>query len=136
MPELTVTLALPDEQMKRLEHIAVEQQVTIDELLLRSVNALLEGEPAEAVVLPDKRSIKPPRLTTQQREAIAKEKVQYRGEYIAIHEGKIIAHSRDLLELIQELSAIHGLSKSEVLFEKVAPREPDTWRIFSPRLAK
>jgi hypothetical protein len=116
---LTVTLKL--ETAEELNSLANETQTEAGEIVERAVRQYLDRFRLEKIHAETEAFI-------QQRRAILE---QYRGEYVALHEGRVIDHDLDLRSL--HLRVFDRLGHTPVLLKR-AIDEPEREIVFrSPR---
>jgi len=118
---LTVTLK-PD-VAEQIEHLAGQTQIDADALVDQALRTYLTEVHREKIQAET-------RAFRQQFKTILQ---QYRGEYVAVHEGQVIDHDLDLRTL--HLRVFARLGRAPVLLKKVEESERE-WLFRSPRVAR
>jgi hypothetical protein len=126
-------ITLPDQTIEKLNRSAAEQGIEPAQLLVRLVEEYLAGE------------LRTQPEFTEQEKKINWEQQQYeaqhsdllhrfKGEYIAMHEGKVVDHDQDAVALGRRIRKLYG--KIAVLITRVGEEPMLTITVRSPRLVR
>jgi len=128
-------IALPDQMVERLQQVAAKQQINVAELLVRAVESYLanevETESAEDAWAHEQRLAidREMQAYIHQHEQLL---TNYRGQYIAMLNGKVIDHDADEVALSRRVHAQYG--KQTILLTPVLPEPIQTIFMRSPRM--
>lgn len=128
-------IMLPDPIAERLQRVAIKQSINLADLLVQAVEYYLSSEASEAEPEED--------WDAEQRAAIHREMesftrqhkqllVTYRGQTIAMLNGKVIDHDVDEVALSQRVRNQYG--NISVLITPVLPQLLQTITVRSPRI--
>ena len=126
MPE--VTLNIPQELYRRAQRIAEKRQLYVQDVLIGAIQlndggGRLSGMSEDDTVWREEEAFQ--RLHPQLLET-------YSGEYVAIHNGKVVDHDSDQVALYRRVS--QRVPDRFVLIAKVTPQPTEEYRFRSPRL--
>lgn len=118
-----MTVILSDQVERQLTKIAQNQEVTADELAQKAIWHYLQTEASQIL---DRETIA---FRALHAELIAK----YPGEYVAIHQGKVIDHDPKLGDIYLRIDEKYP--DEIILIKQVQPEIERTFTVRSPRIA-
>jgi hypothetical protein len=92
-----ILLDLPDDVYGRIKKLAIHREQDVSDILLETIKRSFLPFPRD------------PQRETMEREVEAYQAMhpelirKYRGEYVAIHEGRVVAHDSDPVALLQRI---------------------------------
>jgi hypothetical protein len=122
-----ILLDLPDDVYGRIKKLAIHREQDVSDILLETIKRSFLPFPRD------------PQRETMEREVEAYQAMhpelirKYRGEYVAIHEGRVVAHDSDPVALLQRIRS--QFPNQIVLRRKVEANARPEIQIRRPRFA-
>lgn len=132
-----IQVMLPDQTAEKLNRSATRRGLDTNQLLVQLVEEFLASEPMPVESTPPDRTADYEKIAQEQKyyEAQHADIVsQYRGHYIAMHEGKLVDHDMDRVALSRRIRRRYG--STAILITQVREEPKRTIMLRSPRLVK
>lgn len=132
-----VQIALPEQTVEKLNRSAVKRGLDPNQLLIQLVEEFLANEPAFVEDVPAGRAAEYEKIAQEQRHYEAQHAAilsQYRGHYIAMHEGKLVDHDLDRVAVSRRIRQKYG--HTAILITQVREEPKLTITVRSPRLVR
>jgi predicted transcriptional regulator len=119
---VTATLTLPKETLDKLGSVAAQTGVAVSDIADKAIQQYLRRE-AERKIMREEEA-----YHAQHAQLLEK----YRGQYVAMHEGRRVDHDVD--ELALYLRIRQQYPQTGILIKRVTPEPDEIWHVRSPHL--
>ncbi|MCB0092737.1 MAG: hypothetical protein KDE54_32845 [Caldilineaceae bacterium] len=123
-----ITLSIPEDIYRQVEQVATETQRDVADLFLDTIASHFPTHPAH----PDRAAMHKEIAAYKQMHADLVQK--YLGEYVAIHQGELVDHDTDLVDLHKRITSNYP---GKVILSRRVQKEADpVLHMRSPRLER
>ncbi|MFN8490633.1 MAG: DUF5678 domain-containing protein [Caldilineaceae bacterium] len=130
-----VQVLLPDQTAEKLQRSAAKQGLDTNQLLVQLVEQYVANEPMPTEVADKAADEEGQKIEQEQKFYEMQHPIllkTYKGQYIAMHEGKVIDHDADRIALRRRIRSAFG--RTAILITPVLEESIQTIWVLSPRL--